>query len=81
MRGAGSIGGPTLPEGGLDLDAELVRVEKAYLQAALQRSNGVKVVAAKLLGMTFRSFRYRLEKLGMAPLSEESDGSSDGEAE
>ncbi len=66
VRGAGSIGGPILPEGGLDLDAELVRVEKAYLQAALHRSGGVKVAAAKLLGMSFRSFRYRLEKLGLA---------------
>ena len=34
--------------------------------AALHRSDGVKVAAAKLLGMSFRSFRYRLEKLGLA---------------
>ena len=43
-----------------------MRVEKSYLQAALNRSDGVKVAAAKLLGMSFRSFRYRLEKLGLA---------------
>jgi len=76
VRGAGAIGGPSLPEGGIDLDAELVRVEKAYLQAALHRSGGVKVAAAKLLGMSFRSFRYRLEKLGLAQ-----PGESDGPTE
>ncbi len=64
-RGAGSLGDVLLPEQGVDLDAELIRVERAYLTAALARSAGVKVAAAKLLGMTFRSFRYRLEKLGL----------------
>jgi two-component system response regulator PilR (NtrC family) len=76
VRGAGAIGGPSLPEGGIDLDAELVRVEKAYLQAALRRSEGVKVAAAKLLGMSFRSFRYRLEKLGLVQPGE-ADGPAD----
>ena len=50
----------------MDLDAELLRVERGYLVQALERTGGVKVAAAKLLGMTFRSFRYRLEKLGLA---------------
>jgi two-component system response regulator PilR (NtrC family) len=66
VRGGGTLGEVRLPESGVDLDAELIRVEKAYLQTALLRSQGVKVAAAKLLGMSFRSFRYRLEKLGLA---------------
>ena len=32
---------------------------------ALERSQGVKKKAAQLLGISFRSFRYRLEKLGI----------------
>ena len=79
VRGAGVVGGATLPAGGLDLDVELLRVEKAYLQAALLRSNGVKVAAAKLLGMTFRSFRYRLEKLGLAQPGDSEPPLGDGD--
>ena len=40
----------------------LVREEKKALVSALERSNGNKTEAAKLLGMTFRSFRYKLSK-------------------
>jgi two-component system response regulator PilR (NtrC family) len=32
---------------------------------ALERCNGVKKRSAELLGLTFRSFRYRLAKFGM----------------
>ena len=74
VRSAGALGTSTFPDGGLDLDAELVRVEKQYLLAALQRTNGVKGTAAKLLGMSFRSFRYRLEKLGLAQPGDEDTG-------
>ena len=35
------------------------------LQEALAASGGVKKRAAKLLGISFRSFRYRLEKLNL----------------
>ena len=40
----------------------LVREEKKALVTALQQANGNKTDAAKLLGMTFRSFRYKLSK-------------------
>jgi two-component system response regulator PilR (NtrC family) len=56
----------TLPASGFDLDADLGRIERAYILQALKRAAGVKVDAAKLLGMSFRSFRYRLQKLGLA---------------
>ncbi|MFU8856870.1 MAG: sigma-54-dependent transcriptional regulator [Deferrisomatales bacterium] len=56
---------PTLPETGTDLEAVLAALERAYLAEALRRTGGNKTEAAKLLGITFRSFRYRLERLGM----------------
>jgi two-component system response regulator PilR (NtrC family) len=48
-----------------DLDAVLAEVEQGYLLKALEISGGVKQKAAELLGISFRSFRYRLEKLGI----------------
>jgi two-component system response regulator PilR (NtrC family) len=36
------------------------------LLRALEAAQGVKVKAAELLGISFRSFRYRLAKCGMA---------------
>ena len=56
---------PILPEGGMDLDAFLGQVEKSLLVQALEKTGGVKVEAAKLLGLNFRSFRYRLAKYGL----------------
>jgi two-component system response regulator PilR (NtrC family) len=35
------------------------------LTAALESTNGNKTEAAKLLGMTFRSFRYKLTKYNL----------------
>ena len=54
-----------IPEEGLDLQAYLDTLERKLLVQALERSNRVKKRAAALLGMTFRSFRYRLAKFGM----------------
>lgn len=48
-----------------DLDAALAEVEKAYILAALQQSNGVQAAAAQLIGISERSFWYRLKKLGI----------------
>ncbi len=56
---------PILPENGMNLDSFLGRVEKKLLAQALERTNGVKVEAARLLGLNFRSFRYRLAKYGL----------------
>jgi two-component system response regulator PilR (NtrC family) len=49
-----------IPEG--DLDSALARVEKAYLDKAMEFSGGVKHKAAKLLGVSMDSFRYRYGK-------------------
>ena len=63
-------GGPRLPfielpESGFDLDGYLAQIERRVLVAALARSGGVRKDAAKLLGTTFRSMRYRLAKYGL----------------
>jgi two-component system response regulator PilR (NtrC family) len=46
-----------------DLQKYLDDIERQYLERALAQANGVKLEAARLLGLTFRSFRYRLKKL------------------
>jgi two-component system, NtrC family, response regulator PilR len=55
----------TIPADGMDLQAYLDTLESRLLVQALEKSGGVKKKAAVLLGMTFRSFRYRLAKFGM----------------
>ena len=55
----------SFPEEGFDLDAALAGLEKRWLLAALEESQGRKTQAAKLLMMSFRSFRYRLNKYGL----------------
>jgi len=44
------------------IDDFLIREEINALRSALQTTQGNKTEAAKLLGMTFRSFRYKLTK-------------------
>jgi DNA-binding NtrC family response regulator len=39
--------------------------ERNMLSQALERSNGIMADAAKLLGMTYRTFQYRAEKFGI----------------
>ncbi len=43
----------------------LDKVEREAILVALKQSGGNKTAAAKLLGVTFRSLRYRLERLGI----------------
>jgi two-component system response regulator PilR (NtrC family) len=56
---------PELPEGGFDLQAHLDAIERRLLEQALARTGGVKTEAARLLSLTFRSLRYRLQKFGI----------------
>jgi two-component system response regulator PilR (NtrC family) len=49
-------------DGSMDLEGELAEVEKKYLAEALKKTGGKKTEAAKLLGLTFRSFRHKLSK-------------------
>ena len=48
---------------GVSLDIILEEIESAYLKKALDCSNGNKNKAADLLDISFRSLRYRLDKL------------------
>jgi two-component system response regulator PilR (NtrC family) len=50
---------------GVSLDGILEEIERAYLKKALDCSNGSKNKAAELLDISFRSLRYRLDKLGI----------------
>ncbi|HFC53186.1 MAG TPA: sigma-54-dependent Fis family transcriptional regulator [Gammaproteobacteria bacterium] len=54
-----------LPDNDIPLEEYLATIEKEAIQAALQQTGYNKTAAAKLLGMSFRSLRYRLKKLGM----------------
>jgi two-component system response regulator PilR (NtrC family) len=51
---------------GLDLEKIIGQIEKEILIKAIHKANGVKKHAAKLLGITFRSMRYRVEKYGLS---------------
>lgn len=48
------------------LDNILAEVERKYLEVALIKTSGAKKKAADLLGINFRSFRYRLQKFGIS---------------
>jgi two-component system response regulator PilR (NtrC family) len=54
-----------IPDEGMALEPLLEDLEKKYLLKALERTGGAKKKAADLLGMSFRSFRYRLAKFGL----------------
>ena len=55
----------TIPEEGVELDSVLSGMERHFIEKALERTSGNKTQAARLLGMSFRSFRYRLAKYNL----------------
>jgi two-component system response regulator PilR (NtrC family) len=77
---SGITGAPTpalweLPKEGTRLDEVLTEIERRLIVDALARTGGVRTRAAALLGVTFRSLRYRLKKHGLG------DDSDDDSAE
>ena len=50
---------------GIDLTAEMEKIEKRIIEKALLKVKGSKTKAAELLHVTFDSLRYRIEKLGV----------------
>lgn len=50
---------PSLPEGGLDLSA----LEDHYIREAFRKAGGNEAEAARLLNMSYYSFRYRRKKI------------------
>ena len=68
---AGTAG---LPDDGIDLERAVGDYERDLINKALEHTGGVRKSAAKLLGISFRSLRYRLAKLGV-------DHSADGDSD
>ena len=60
-----STAAPLISADGINLQNLLDDYERSLLSEALRLSGGVKKEAAKLVGVSFRSFRYRVEKLEM----------------
>ena len=55
----------TLPTD-FNLERRIEDYERKYILCALEQSGGVKSQAAKLLGISFRSLRYRIAKFNIA---------------
>lgn len=68
-----TTGAPT-DLGGNSMEEYLTEVEKSLILKALEETGWNRTAAAKKLGLTFRSLRYRLKKLG---LDEDSDQDQD----
>jgi two-component system response regulator PilR (NtrC family) len=64
--------GDSFPDDGVDLERVVADYERELIGKALEHAGGVRKSAAKLLGISFRSLRYRLAKLGLAG-SDDSD--------
>lgn len=54
-----------IPDEGIDLNAELEKIEKRAIEKALLKTKGSKTKAAEMLHVSFDSLRYRIEKLGV----------------
>jgi two-component system response regulator PilR (NtrC family) len=68
VSGAAALPTPSLlalPDEGCNLDEVLGEVERRLVLQAMERSGGVRTQAAKLLGVTLRSLRYRFQKHGL----------------
>jgi two-component system response regulator PilR (NtrC family) len=62
---AATLAPPTIPPEGLNLEDVVSQVERKLLLEALEKAGGVQTKAAQILGINFRSFRYRLKKYGL----------------
>jgi two-component system response regulator PilR (NtrC family) len=60
-------------EKGIDLERLVADFERTLLTKALQQTGGIKKKAAKLLAISFRSMRYRVDKYGLGNLSVDDD--------
>jgi len=56
---------PEISDEGIDFDGIMEQIEKSYLIKALEKAKGIKTEAAKLLNLSFRSFRHKLYKYGI----------------
>ena len=51
-----------IPAEGADFEKEIAEAERKYLQAALEKAQGVRTQAADLLKISYRSFRHYAKK-------------------
>lgn len=56
---------------GLDLDKVMGQIEKELLVKAIHGAGGIKKKAAKLLHISFRSMRYRIEKYNLGVVGDD----------
>lgn len=56
---------PDIGDEGIDFENIIEQIEREYLVMALEKAKGVKTEAARLLNLSFRSFRHKLYKYGM----------------
>jgi len=56
---------------GIDLDKVMGQIEKELLIKAIHATNGIKKRAAKLLHISFRSMRYRIEKYNLGVVGDD----------
>jgi two-component system response regulator PilR (NtrC family) len=61
----GSVAEPVSPSAKWPLQEYLDRVERDAILEALDKTRQNRTAAAKLLGITFRALRYRMERLGI----------------
>jgi two-component system response regulator PilR (NtrC family) len=77
-----SAAGNTMLPMDVSLSDYLEDIEKRTILQALEKTNNNKTAAAKLLGISFRTLRYRLSKLGLSKEQDLEDGdSADNEEE
>ena len=57
-----SSGRLAIPAEGVDFEKEMAEAERRYLQAALEKADGVRTRAAEMLKITYRSFRHYAKK-------------------
>jgi two-component system, NtrC family, response regulator PilR len=81
LAGAPATNLDELPPEGCDLESVLGEVERRLLVSALDRTGGVRTHAASLLGITFRSMRYRLKKHGLDDVGDAEDDLSEPQSQ
>jgi two-component system, NtrC family, response regulator PilR len=72
-----TVVGDTFPDDGVELEQLVADYERELIGKALEHTHGVRKSAAKLLGISFRSLRYRLAKLGLANTPENENDNDD----
>ncbi len=62
------------PTDGVDLERLMTDYERNWVVRALEQTGGIRKRAATLLGISFRSLRYRLDKLGIDKAGDDDGG-------